>query len=436
MRVVDYVLPPRSAYLHIPFCQRRCFYCDFPVVPLGDRASGIKGTGSSSIKAYLELLHKEIAISPQGPPLATVYIGGGTPSLLSPLQISSLLKHLQQRFGLQDGAEITLEMDPATFQEQDLYKFLDIGINRISLGGQSFDDKQLENIGRKHRRIDLLEACSWLSSALENGKLKSWSLDLIQNLPGHNLLDWESQLFEAISTNAPHISVYDLSIEDGTVFSWLKSKNELLLPGEEIAAEIMNSTSLVLSNAGLSRYEISNFAFPGHASRHNRVYWRGSGWWAFGLGSTSSPWGQRLTRPRTRESYSDWIETQEKDGPDESLLASKAMPMPLDEKVLVGLRCREGVDLNALACEWGWNKSESKTYIKMLESRWQKAIELGWLKKTSNRYSLTDPFGMTVSNQVLVEMMLWWESLPLDAVEEPILQVHPRFVFGHLSKQD
>ncbi len=421
MRVVDYVSPPRSAYLHIPFCQRRCFYCDFPIVPLGDRASGKVGTGSSSIKAYLKLLHKEIALSPPGPPLATVYIGGGTPSLLSPLQISSLLTHLQQRFGLQQGAEITLEMDPATFFEEDLYKFLEIGINRISLGGQSFDDEQLEKMGRKHRRKDVLEACSWLSSAHKRGKLKSWSLDLIQNLPGHNLPDWNNQLYEAISTNVPHLSVYDLSIEEGTVFAWQKNRNQLSVPSEELAAEIMNSTSLILSSSGLSRYEISSFSWPGHASRHNRVYWRGAGWWAFGLGATSSPWGQRLTRPRTRESYSHWIEKQEEEGLDDSLVPTKAIRMSLDEKILVGLRCREGVDLDLLSSEWGWGKTESETYIKMLEKRWQESIKMGFLEKRCNRFTLTDPYGMTVSNQVLVEMILWWESLPHDAVEGPIL---------------
>ena len=123
------LLPPRSAYLHIPFCHRRCFYCDFAVVPLGDRAGDEAGPGSTSIQDYLGLLHREIACAPEGPPLSTVYIGGGTPSLLSPQQIAVLLQALNGKFGLQPGAEITLEMDPASFDRPRLEAVLATGVN-------------------------------------------------------------------------------------------------------------------------------------------------------------------------------------------------------------------------------------------------------------------------------------------------------------------
>ncbi|MDA9149421.1 radical SAM protein, partial [Synechococcus sp. AH-229-G18] len=153
---------PRSAYLHIPFCHRRCFYCDFAVVPLGDRADAFGGSGSGSIEAYLDLLSAEISLSPQGPALATVYVGGGTPSLLRSDQIAGLLQQLRGRFGFQQGAEITLEMDPATFEQSDLQSLIAAGVTRVSLGGQSFDDERLAALGRRHRRQDLLEACHWL----------------------------------------------------------------------------------------------------------------------------------------------------------------------------------------------------------------------------------------------------------------------------------
>ena len=136
----DFVIAPRSAYLHIPFCHRRCFYCDFAVVPLGDKASGASGPGSSSIDSYLSLLHREIALNPEGPALATVYLGGGTPSLLTPSQISCLISHLKSRFGFQCGAEISMEIDPASFNLDDLKGYIEAGVNRVSLGGQSFDD--------------------------------------------------------------------------------------------------------------------------------------------------------------------------------------------------------------------------------------------------------------------------------------------------------
>ena len=176
-------LKPRSAYLHIPFCHRRCFYCDFAVVPLGDRADGGEGPGSASIAAYLALLQREIALAPAGPPLSTVYLGGGTPSMLTPGQVGELLESLRRRYGLADGAEISLEMDPASFDEARLHGYLTAGINRVSLGGQSFDDAVLADLGRRHRRDDLLQAASWLGQAMGRGDLVSWSLDLIQALP-------------------------------------------------------------------------------------------------------------------------------------------------------------------------------------------------------------------------------------------------------------
>jgi oxygen-independent coproporphyrinogen-3 oxidase len=157
--------PPRSAYLHIPFCHRRCFYCDFAVVPLGDRADGQAGPGSASIAAYLLQLHREIAQAPPGPPLSTVYLGGGTPSMLTAGQVGELLAALRRRFGLAPGAEITLEMDPASFDRLRLEATLAAGVNRVSLGGQSFDDHVLASLGRRHRRSDLLEAAGWLDRA-------------------------------------------------------------------------------------------------------------------------------------------------------------------------------------------------------------------------------------------------------------------------------
>ena len=126
MKEVINPFPPRSVYLHIPFCHRRCFYCDFVVVPIGDKASPLKGPGSNSIKSYLELLHKEIDFSPKGPPLSTIYLGGGTPSILSPCQINSLLKHLGNHFGLQQGCEITLEVDPASFDQNNLDGYISV----------------------------------------------------------------------------------------------------------------------------------------------------------------------------------------------------------------------------------------------------------------------------------------------------------------------
>jgi oxygen-independent coproporphyrinogen-3 oxidase len=299
------VFPPRSAYLHIPFCHRRCFYCDFPVVPLGDRADGAH---SASIAAYLLLLHQEIAASAAGPPLSTIYIGGGTPSLLTPEQVAGLIQTLRIRFGLAPGAEITLEMDPASFDRERLEEMLAAGVNRVSLGGQSFDDGVLERLGRRHRRLDLIQAAGWLRQARRAGRLRSWSLDLIQGLPQQELADWERQLEQAVALDPPHLSVYDLIVEPGTVFARLQQRGQLPLPEPDLGADLMELSWERLTAAGYGHYEISNYARPGHASRHNRVYWSGAGWWGFGLGATSAPFGRRLARPRTRAAYARWLE--------------------------------------------------------------------------------------------------------------------------------
>ena len=404
---MPYSQRPRSAYLHIPFCHRRCYYCDFAVVPLGDRARADDGPGSASIHEYLGLLVREIASAPVGPPLSTVYLGGGTPSLLTANQIGSLLAVVRNHYGLQQGAEITLEMDPASFDQQKLQDLIGHGINRVSLGGQSFDDAVLLDLGRRHRSDDLREACLWMQEAHRNGSLRSWSLDLIQNLPGQTLDHWADQLQQAIATGAPHLSVYDLSVEPGTVFERRRRRGDLALPSERLAVDLMALTRRQLAAAGLSRYEISNYARPGHASRHNRVYWSGAGWWGFGMGATSGAFGERVPRPRTREGYRAWLDEQ--DAVPRS--APERWPLiPTDDQLLVGLRRREGVALDPIGCP------EPQALIE----RWRDLISAGLVAQRAGRWQLTDPEGMALSNQVLVEVLLWWDErsgrAPTDSV--------------------
>ena len=412
--------PPRSAYLHIPFCHRRCFYCDFAVVPLGDHADGAE---SGSIAAYLELLLGEIAAAPAGPPLSTVYVGGGTPSMLTPSQLGSLLAALAARFGLAPGAEISLEMDPASFDGPRLAGYLAAGVNRVSLGGQSFDDGVLERLGRRHRRSDLLQAAAWLNQARQGGDLASWSLDLIQGLPEQGLAAWRDQLDQAVALAPPHLSVYDLIIEPGTVFAWRQGRGELELPDADLGADLMELTAQALQAAGYGHYEISNFALPGHASRHNRVYWSGAGWWGFGLGATSAPWGQRLARPRTRAAYAEWLAQGSPTGspgpgsvPGAAAGPSGGSPtpqdttqapgLPFDERLLVGLRRREGVRLAELAGQAGVTPSE----LEELLGRWQPYRERRLLLQDGPRWRLSDPEGLALSNGVLRELVAWWEE--------------------------
>ena len=414
--------PPRSAYLHIPFCHRRCFYCDFPVVPLGDRADGAAGPGAASIAAYLELLRWEIGRSPAGPPLATVYFGGGTPSMLSPDQVGGLLDALRRRFGLAPAAEISLEMDPASFDRPRLAGYLAAGINRVSLGGQSFDDAVLARLGRRHRSAELRQAARWLGAAQRAGDLVSWSLDLIQGVPGAApdkgtemaagaapdpgavLLQWRWELEQALALAPPHLSLYDLIVEPGTVFERQQQRGALALPDGDTSADLMDLSQRLLVSAGYGHYEVSNYALPGHASRHNRVYWSGAGWWGFGLGATAAPWGERQARPRTRQAYAAWLAAT---GGDPAPPPPASGGMPFDELLLVGLRRREGVHLEGLAARAGLDPAA----LAELRRQLQPFERAGLLRIEGPRWRLSDPQGLALSNAVLRELLLWWEQL-------------------------
>lgn len=419
--------PPRSAYLHIPFCHRRCFYCDFPVVPLGDRAGAAAGqSGAASIAAYQTLLQREIALAPAGPPLSTVYLGGGTPSLLLPAQVGDLLEALARQFGLAPGAEITMELDPASFDQARLAAYLAAGVNRVSLGGQSFDDGVLAALGRRHRRSDLLAATRWLAQARRDGRLASWSLDLIQAVPGQTTDLWREQLCQAIGVEAPHLSVYDLSIEPGTVFAWREQRGELPLPDADLAADLMELTVAQLAAAGYGHYEVSNYALPGHASRHNRVYWSGAGWWGFGMGATAAPWGRRQARPRTREAYRHWLEQQ--GGAVARALAQEPEPDPdawLEDQLIVGLRRREGVRLLDLLIAAGLEPSGASRALNALRRRLAPALQRGLVLVEGPRWRLSDPAGLALSNAVLRECLLWWEDWRGDAAARPASAAGP-----------
>ena len=171
------------------------------------------------------------------------------------------------------------------------------------------------------------------------------------------------------------------------------------------------STHLVLKYSGYSRYEISNYCLPGHQSRHNRVYWSGSGWWAFGQGSTSSPWGEKFTRPRVSKEYKEWVIRQCENNLDSSLTNKNFVYKEIDEKIMLGLRLREGIDIYALFREQNWeNKKFERNFSKLLVE-WQKFLESGLLLKKGNRFFLSEPKGMELSNQILVSMFKWWDEI-------------------------
>ena len=402
---------PRSAYVHIPFCHRRCFYCDFTVIPLGNKIDSLSGNGSKTINNYLYFLNKEILSIKHKSPLSTIYIGGGTPSILDPIQIKNLINLFKDNFGIDYGAEISMEVDPASFNESDLYGFIKAGVNRFSLGAQSFDNQILKEAGRRHFCEDVEKSCVWLKKSKDLGLIKSWSLDLIQNLPKSGLKKWQYDLEKALSFCPPHISIYDLNIEDGTVFKRLLDLGRISLPNDDLAFSNSELTNSILKEFGYSRYEISNYSLPGHQSRHNRVYWEGIGWWSFGQGSTSSPWGIKFTRPRISKQYEKWVINQCEDKIEPSLVKTENIYEELDEKIMLGMRKREGIDIKKLFDNHSWDKNKSEINLKKLLNHWKKHIDNGLLINQGNRYFLSDPIGMELSNQVLVSMFKWWDEI-------------------------
>ncbi|KAJ8602493.1 hypothetical protein CTAYLR_001234 [Chrysophaeum taylorii] len=358
--------PPRSIYVHVPFCRRRCFYCDFPVSVVGDKPI------ASRTAEYIDLLLDELSWLEKGKPLASCYIGGGTPSLVAPSEIARLLDAIDERLGLAGDAEVTLEADPGTFDSKKLDAYVDAGVTRLSLGVQSFCDAELEASGRAHTADDARDALEIASSRrLAHG----FSIDLISGLPGQTLDSWRATLREAVDATPAHVSVYDLQIQGGTAFArWYGRDRGVLfadddedqvfvprhdrppLPTEDEAAQMYVEASTVLRDAGFDHYEISSFAAT-RRSAHNARYWvPGASWHALGVGATSAharprakyPSAFRFSRPRTLRDYRAYVHNgprhppsrdDDDDDDDDDVLGAVA------DDVLTSLRTSQGLPL-------------------------------------------------------------------------------------------
>ncbi|MEA5508395.1 radical SAM family heme chaperone HemW [Crocosphaera sp. UHCC 0190] len=405
---------PSSAYLHIPFCRRRCYYCDFPISVLGDKTDI---NTSLSIQNYVDILCQEIQVTPSyNVPLKTVFFGGGTPSLLSPVYLEKILTTLAQHFGISSDAEISLEMDPGTFTLQQLQSYKNLGVNRFSLGIQVFQDELLEKCGRFHRLKDIENAINLIHQV----NIDNFSLDLISGLPYQTLEAWQFSLEKAIEINPKHLSCYDLVLEPVTAFGKQYKPGKFPLPQDEIAAQMYRLTQQILTNAGYEHYEISNYAKSGYQCLHNRVYWENKPYYAFGMGAASYTNQQRFTRPRTRQTYYDWVE--------ELLKSNYFIDSPyltnidhLLETFMLGLRLSDGVDSSKIVAQFG-KEIMPRIYQKLcpyIQQQWVELIDTNghiisnindnkWGELTKIR--LTDPDGFLVSNTILATLFEEFES--------------------------
>ncbi|PON85282.1 Coproporphyrinogen III oxidase, oxygen-independent related [Trema orientale] len=359
---------PTSAYVHLPFCRKRCHYCDFPIVALGSASSQTED--DPRMVNYINLLCREImatkAETKTGPPLETVFFGGGTPSLVPPRLVSSVLETLRSKFGLSSDAEMSMEMDPGTFDAVKLKELLDLGVNRVSLGVQAFQEELLKSCGRAHGLKEVYEAIEIVGSC----GVENWSMDLISSLPYQTPQMWEESLTLTVEAQPPHVSVYDLQVEQGTKFGLLYTPGEFPLPSDSQSADLYKMASRMLSGGGYNHYEISSYCKSGFECKHNLTYWKNKPFYAFGLGSASYVGGLRFSRPKNMKGYVEFVEKLENGMVDchkNNHIDSKDIAL---DAVMLSLRTARGLDLKSFGESYGNSLAVSlfKAYKPYIES--------------------------------------------------------------------
>ncbi|MDJ0904248.1 MAG: radical SAM family heme chaperone HemW [Xenococcus sp. MO_188.B8] len=382
---------PLAAYIHIPFCRRRCYYCDFAITVTGDRALS---NSSTMVVDYVNYLQQEIKLtSSPNTSLQTIFFGGGTPSLLPVAKLGEILTTIDQRLGIAKNAEISMEIDPGTFNQQQLQEYLRLGVNRFSLGVQTFDEKLLKVCGRSHDRQDIFTAIDLIKKL----NVANWSLDLITGLPQQTLEQVERSLEIAIATEPKHLSCYDLVLEPVTAFGKQYHPGEQPLPSENDTAAMYKLTQQMLTNRGYQHYEISNYAQPGYQCRHNKVYWHNESYYGFGMSAASYVAGKRYTRPRTRKEYYSWVENGALIEVEEMTKSDRLL-----ETLMLGLRLAEGVSLSKISQEF-----EQQTVDRILSGLQsyleQNLVEI-FTANHDQRLRLTDPKGFLLSNTIIASL--------------------------------
>lgn len=336
---------PRALYIHIPFCTNKCHYCDFTSYVL-------KG---QPVDDYLDALEREMELTvAQLPPekIDTVFVGGGTPTVLTPPQMERFLASVKKHFPLAEDAEFTMEANPGTTDPEKLAAMFAGGVNRISFGVQSFDNGLLERIGRIHNVEDVYRS-------LENARAAGFSnlsIDLMFGLPKQTLEMLEDSVNKALALDLPHYSLYSLKVEENTLFHKLYQRDELPLPPED---EEFNMYTLLmdrLKQAGYVHYEISNFAKPGYGSRHNSTYWRNEPYYGLGAGAHGYARGLRHVNVKGVQPYIDYTKTKL------PRLEENAVPEyeAMEDFMMVGLRLLEGVRASDYTKQFEGHKLEDK----------------------------------------------------------------------------
>lgn len=370
-------------YLHMPFCVRKCAYCDFLSFP----------SGAETQRMYAKRLMKDIDVMGKRYgeiPVETIFIGGGTPSVPDSALIVEIMEHVRHAFHVADGAEISMEANPGTVTREKLTDYRKAGINRLSFGLQSANDRELKLLGRIHTWAEFLES---FTLARECG-FANLNIDLMSALPGQTCESWKETLSRVTDLDPEHISAYSLIIEEGTPFGerYGSEEGRKLLPDEDSEREMYHETKRFLKDCGYERYEISNYAKPGRECRHNIGYWTGVPYLGLGLGASSYLDGCRFTVNPDMKQY-----LEEKPGmfADIEKLTKKDME---EEFFYVGLRMTAGVSLSEFERRFGISAKEvypglMETFVKEKAARFE-----------GDRFVLTD-YGLDVSNYIMVQFL-------------------------------
>ena len=381
-KIMDRKEQELELYAHIPFCVRKCGYCDF-----------LSGTAEESTReAYLLALAREIRRAGQdaeGCRAVSVFFGGGTPTVLTGGQLSRLLSEIKKSFRLAGDCEITLEANPGTLDPEKLRLCREAGFNRISIGCQSADNRELRRLGRIHTWEEFLEG---FRQAREAG-FSNINVDLMSGIPGQTLVSWETSLRKTAELGPEHISAYSLILEEGTPF--YKNREKLDLPDEDTERRMYERTGEILEEYGCRQYEISNYAREGYRCRHNLGYWTGREYLGLGLGA-SSLW--RDTRFRNTDSMEEYL----KDSGNLPKIRREEEKLSVSDRqseyMILGLRLTEGISLA------GFRETFGTDVRKVWPGVLEKYEGYGLLEEAAGRLKFTGE-GISLSNVVLAEFL-------------------------------
>jgi oxygen-independent coproporphyrinogen-3 oxidase len=372
-----------GVYIHIPFCEQRCYYCAFTVAVSPETA----------FAPYVERVVREIEISGFDQPPGTLYFGGGTPSIVP----AELLGRILKRLGTPDG-EVSLESNPGTLSEDKVRQYLDLGITRISLGAQSLEDEDLQRAGRLHKASAVYEDFE----LLRREDFENLNLDLIAGLPGQRLETWSRNLDRVVDLRPEHISIYMLDHEERSAWAKLPPG----VPDESEFAEFYVLAESILEAHGYIHYEISNWALPGWECRHNIGYWSGIPYRGFGVGAHSFDSGRRFWNTPSLSDYADRIESGRLPILEEEMLSPSTQ---LEEAFMLGLRQASGVNINAVA-----NRLRI-TYPPEWQLRVDQLREAGWIRFDGTILQLTQK-GRLAANSVIEELIWPTPSSTFEAI--------------------